>query len=56
MNAKLPSHFKSLTARGQALLRLALWAAVLAALAAVFAAYLSPQLVFDLASRAWACF
>lgn len=32
------------------------WAAVAALLAAVFAAYLDPQLVFDLASRVWACF
>jgi hypothetical protein len=38
------------------LLRLGLWAAVLAALGAVFAAYFNPQLVFELASRAWACF
>ena len=42
--------------RRQALLRLCLWAAASAALAAVFAAYQNPQLVFDLASRAWACF
>ena len=36
--------------------RLALWSAVAAALAGVFAAYLSPHLVVDLASRLWACF
>jgi len=36
--------------------RLALWLAVLAALAAVFAAYLNPHLVVDLANRVWACF
>ena len=30
------------------------WLAVLAALGLVFAAYLDPQFVFDLASRAWA--
>jgi hypothetical protein len=30
--------------------------AALAALAAVFAAYLSPHLVVDLANRVWACF
>ncbi len=29
---------------------------VLAALAAVFAAYLNPDLAMDLASRAWSCF
>lgn len=29
---------------------------VLAALAAVFAAYLHPDLAMDLASRAWSCF
>lgn len=29
---------------------------VLAVLAAVFAAYLSPHLVVDLANRVWACF
>ena len=37
-------------------LRAGLWALVLAALLAVFAAYLNPHLVFELASRAWACF
>lgn len=31
-------------------------AAVLAALAAVFAAYLNPHLAADLANRVWACF
>ncbi len=36
--------------------RLAAWAAALAALAAVFAAYLNPHLVADLANRVWACF
>jgi hypothetical protein len=35
---------------------LAAWAVVLAALAAVFTAYLNPQLAFDLATRVWACF
>ncbi|CAD5374649.1 conserved hypothetical protein [Rubrivivax sp. A210] len=40
-----------------ALLRAAtIWAAALAALAAVFMAYLNPHLVFDLATRVWACF
>jgi hypothetical protein len=34
----------------------ALWAVVACTLAAVFAAYLNPQLAFDLATRAWACF
>jgi hypothetical protein len=37
-------------------LRLLVWAAVLSALALVFAAYLSPHLVVDLANRVWACF
>jgi hypothetical protein len=32
------------------------WAAALLVLAAVFAAYLSPHLVADLANRIWACF
>jgi len=37
-------------------IRLAVWAAAGAALAAVFAAYLDPHLALDLASRVWACF
>jgi hypothetical protein len=37
-------------------LRWLLWAGVLAVLALVFTAYLSPHLVVDLASRVWACF
>jgi hypothetical protein len=36
--------------------RLAVWGLVALALAAVFAAYLSPHLAVDLASRLWACF
>lgn len=32
------------------------WTGVLAVLALVFTAYLSPHLVVDLASRVWACF
>ncbi len=32
-----------------------LWLVAVAALAAVFAAYLNPHLVFDLASRVWSC-
>lgn len=32
------------------------YAVVVLALAAVFAAYLSPHLVMDLATRVWACF
>jgi len=32
------------------------WAVAAAALAAVFALYLSPHLVVDLANRVWACF
>jgi hypothetical protein len=38
------------------LARLGLWAAVLAALAAVFMAYLNPHLTLDLANRVWSCF
>jgi hypothetical protein len=34
----------------------ALYAAAVLALAAVFAAYLNPHLVVDLAARVWACF
>ena len=34
----------------------AAWLAAALALALVFAAYLSPHLVVDLASRVWACF
>jgi hypothetical protein len=36
--------------------RIAWWSAALAALAAVFAAYLNPHLMVDLANRVWACF
>lgn len=36
--------------------RVGWWAATLAALAAVFAAYFNPHLVVDLASRMWSCF
>jgi hypothetical protein len=32
------------------------WSAALLALAAVFAAYLDPHLVVDLANRVWTCF
>jgi hypothetical protein len=32
------------------------WGAALVALAAVFAAYLHPGLVVDLANRVWSCF
>ncbi len=38
------------------LVRGAAWAAALLALGAVFAAYLDPHLVVDLANRVWACF
>lgn len=38
------------------LVRVAAWAAAAAALAAVFAAYLSPHFAVDLATRFWACF
>ena len=36
--------------------RLLAWTAAAAALALVFALYLSPHLVVDLANRVWACF
>ena len=36
--------------------RVGIWAVALAALAAVFAAYLDPHLAVDLANRVWACF
>lgn len=36
--------------------RLGLWALLLAVLAAVFLAYLQPDLAVDLAGRIWACF
>ena len=39
-----------------ALARTALWLAAAGALALVFAAYLQPALVVDLANRVWACF
>lgn len=35
---------------------LLLWTAVAVVLGVTFAAYLSPHMVFDLASRVWACF
>ncbi len=37
-------------------LRLLIWALALAALAAVFAAYLNPHMAVDLANRVWSCF
>jgi hypothetical protein len=36
--------------------RIMVWAAVAAALALTFAAYLQPSMVVDLANRLWACF
>jgi len=36
--------------------RLAAWALVAIALAAVFAAYLRPEMAVDLANRVWSCF
>lgn len=36
--------------------RTLIWAAAAAALAAVFMAYLQPDLVVDLANRVWSCF
>lgn len=37
-------------------LRLGAYATAALVLAAVFAAYLSPHLIVDLANRVWACF
>lgn len=42
--------------RSSRLCRALAWALAAAALAAVFALYLSPHLVVDLANRVWACF
>jgi formate hydrogenlyase subunit 3/multisubunit Na+/H+ antiporter MnhD subunit len=36
--------------------RLLIWAAAATALAAVFMAYLQPDMVVDLANRFWSCF
>jgi hypothetical protein len=36
--------------------RTLLWAVAAVVLAAVFAAYLSPHMVVDLAARVWSCF
>jgi hypothetical protein len=36
--------------------RVGAWTAALAVLALVFAAYLDPHTVVDLANRVWACF
>jgi hypothetical protein len=36
--------------------RAVVWSLSLAALAAVFASYLQPHLMVDLANRVWACF
>lgn len=36
--------------------RAAAWAAALVALSLVFAAYLQPQLMVELANQLWACF
>jgi hypothetical protein len=42
--------------RGHAVRRLAAWLLSGAALAAVFAAYLQPELAFSLANQLWNCF
>lgn len=42
--------------RPAVLQRVALWSAAGALLALVFAAYLQPELAFDLATRVWSCF
>jgi hypothetical protein len=36
--------------------RIAMWAAALLTLAAVFAAYLDPHVMVSLANQLWACF
>jgi hypothetical protein len=36
--------------------RALLWSAAVAAMAAVFASYMQPHLVVDLANRVWSCF
>jgi hypothetical protein len=41
---------------GRRWLRLACWAAGVVLLAGVFAAYLNPHVMVDLANRLWACF
>ncbi len=50
MRAALPGRLRRLAAS------LAVGSALAAALASVFAAYLNPHLVVDLANRVWACF
>ena len=45
-----------LTTRPSPGLRLAAWAVAVTVLLLVFAAYLDPHLVVDLAGRLWACF
>ncbi|MEI8327384.1 MAG: hypothetical protein WCH44_18860 [Betaproteobacteria bacterium] len=42
--------------RAQGPIRLALWAAVLLVLAAVFWSYTRPDFLVDLANQIWACF
>lgn len=37
-------------------IRLSVWAAVAAVLAAVFMSYRQPELMIDLANRLWSCF
>ena len=41
--------------RRTAIQRTLVWVAAVSALAAVFMAYLQPDLVVDLANRAWSC-
>jgi hypothetical protein len=36
--------------------RIIIWAAVLAALAAVFTAYIRPEFMLELANQIWLCF
>jgi hypothetical protein len=45
-----------MTAAQKHWLRVAAWGAALAALAAVFTAYLNPHLAVELANRFWSCF
>jgi len=42
--------------RGRALRRVAAWALAAAVLGVVFASYLSPDMMFTLATQVWSCF
>lgn len=51
-----PEHDGGVMRRLTLLPRALAWVGVGAALALVFASYLQPSLVFELANRVWACF